>query len=745
MRTATIVLALVFVSTCAIISFASAQERDRRLARAARVDEAPVIDGVVKEAPWFTAEALTDFIQAEPYEGEPATEKTEVRIVYDSDTLYIAAVCYDSDPTGIVVTDSRRDSSLIDSDAFELILDTYQDRQNGFVFGTNPAGIEYDGQVSNEGEGGQTSTRRRAQTSSGGGFNLNWDASFVVRTQIDENGWSAEFAIPLRSLRYLDKPQSWGVNFKRSIRRKREEVYWSPVPRVFSLHRLSLAGDLTGLELETPRNLKLIPYALSSANRDYTDQSVATTKTDLSGEVGLDAKIGVTPSLNLDATVNTDFAQVEVDDQQINLTRFNLFFPEKRPFFLENAGTFSMGTGDFQGRSLELFFSRRIGIGPSGELVPIQVGGRLSGKVGSYNIGVMNMQTDGIEGVTPANNYTVGAISRELPNRSSVGALFVNRLATGNLARADDWNRTWGVDGQLGIGQAWTIRGFAARTETPGNAGREHALDVYAEYSTIRTRAWLEYTEVGDDFNPEVGFLLRDDYRTIQGNYLKYIRVPSVSWLRELRPHVTARSFWDFEGFQESEEIHIDSHVEFENGAYFSPAVNLKLEGLKLPFEIAPGIVIPIGTYRYTELAWRWNTDESAWLSYNGTLDAGGFFSGNRASIGTTINVRYGAKLNTSLTWSYNDVDLAEGAFVTNLAQLRVSYSFTPSINLQSLIQYNDQNDIWSTNVRFGWLNTAGTGLFIVYNDTEGLGNMLIGPQNRSFIVKYTHQFDVLR
>ena len=735
------------LSVASSLLLQAAQEVERREAFAAKVtkvaevDGAPVIDGVVDDDVWFTAPVLTDFIQAEPLEGEPATEKTEVRILYDETFIYVGVICYDRDPSGIVVTDSRRDAGLNDMDSFQMVFDTYRDRQNGFVFGTNPAGIEYDGQVSKEGGGGQTSSRQRSQTGSGSGFNLNWDASFTVRAHIGEMGWMAEFAIPLRTLRYgSGKPQSWGLNFQRNIRRKREQVYWSPVSRIFNLYRLSSAGDLNGLELATPRNFKVTPYALSSANRDFP----TSTSSDFDAQFGIDAKFGVTPALNLDVTVNTDFAQVEVDDQQVNLTRFNLFFPEKRGFFLENAGTFAMGTGDFRSRTLQLFFSRRIGIGPSGELVPIKAGARLSGKSGHYNIGLMNMQTDAVDGVTPANNFTVAAVRRELSSRSSIGALFVNRMGTGDLGGEDDWNRTWGVDGTLGIGQTWTFRGMAARTETPGATGREHAADFFGEFRKLWGRWWVEYTEVGDQFNPEVGFLVRKDYRTIQSSYIQNIRTPSVSWLRELRPHATYRSFWDFEGFKETEQLHLDSHVDFESGAFFSPAVNLNREGLTEPFEIAPGVIIPVGIYKFTELGWRWNTDESTWLSYRGSLDAGGFFSGDRVSTGTTIQLRRGAKLNTSLTWSYNDVNLPQGEFVTNLGQFRVNYSFTPFVNLQSLIQYNDQSDVWSVNVRFSWLNTAGTGLFVVYNDTEGLGDFRIGPQSRSFIVKYTHLFDVL-
>jgi hypothetical protein len=217
-----------------------------------------------------------------------------------------------------------------------------------------------------------------------------------------------------------------------------------------------------------------------------------------------------------------------------------------------------------------------------------------------------------------------------------------------------------------------------------------------------------------------------------------------VRWLRELRPHITYRGYWDFDGFKETEDLHFDTHIDFENGAFFSPAVNRTVEGLQDPFEITPGVVVAPGSYRHWELAWRWNTNEAAPFSYSGGMNIGGFLSGNRRSFDNTLNYRVGTKLITSITWSYNDIELVEGAFTTNLGQLRASYNFTPSIYLQAFIQYNDDADIWSSNIRFSWLNTAGTGLFIVFNDTEGLGDLFIGPQNRSLIVKYTHQFDVL-
>ena len=289
------------------------------------------------------------------------------------DTLYIAVVCYDRTPSAIIASEARRDAPLDDSDSIRVILDTFHDQQNGFVFGTNPNALEYDGQVTNEGQGGSI-VLGGAQAGSGGGFNLNWDASWTVRTSVTEIGWSAEFAIPFRTLRYpAGDTQQWGINFQRTIRRRNEVAYWSPLPRQFTLFRLSQAGTVVGLQIPAQRNLKLTPYALGRTS--YTGRTSG--ESSASGDVGGDLKYSLTPSMTLDATINTDFAQVEVDEFQINLDRFNLFYPEKRPFFLENAGLFAVGSP----AEVELFFSRRIGIGDDGEVIPIVGGARVSGQV----------------------------------------------------------------------------------------------------------------------------------------------------------------------------------------------------------------------------------------------------------------------------------------------------------------------------------------------------------------------------
>jgi hypothetical protein len=709
---------------------------DRPTAHGTVVDEAPLINGLLDEEVWGLASPIANFVQHEPFEGRPATERTEVRILYDARAVYIGAWMFDSDPSAIVVGETRRDASLQDTDALLFVFDTYLDHQNGFVFATTPAGIEHDGQVINEGRGGEDIRgAARQQAGTGGGFNLNWDGSWEVATSVDEQGWYAEFRIPFSTLRYGGGgPQTWGMNISRQVRRRNEQAFWAPIGRQYNFYRVSQAGTLDGITAPTRRTMTLTPYGLSSAHRDF----VSSTETDFDAEVGGEAKLGLSSSLTLDLTVNTDFAQVEVDEQQINLDRFRLFFPEKRPFFLENAGTFAVGSP----QAAELFFSRRIGIGSEGTPVPIIAGGRLTGKAGGFTLGLLNIQTDRVDGAgVPNNNYAVGRVTRELPNRSRLGAIVVSRLNTDDT---DDYNLAYAVDGRMGIGEAVNFDGYAAWTETPELTGREHAWNIGGGYDTRDWSVRLSVREVGEDFNPEVGFLTRAEYRSFNARVQYNIRPPGLTWLRELRPHISFRSFYDFDGFSESRNVHVDSHIEFSNGAFFSPAFNFEHEGVKEPFEIADGVVVSPGVYDNVITGWQFNSNLSAPVSIAGELNVGGFFSGTRKGISGNVNARMGTTLAAGLRFGFDDVDLAEGSFQSVLLGLRVAYSFTPRIFLQSLVQYNNQSDDLSGNVRFGWLNTAGTGLFLVYNEVQQTG-ALSGTQDRAFVVKFTRQFNLLR
>jgi hypothetical protein len=696
---------------------------------AIRLAQAPVIDGrVATDTAWAGLEPASGFRQVQPHDGQPATQRTEVYVGYTDKALYVALVAY-GDPSSIIVSDSRRDSGLGDTDAFLFIIDGLLDRQNGYVFGTNAAGIEYDGQVTREGAG----------DAAGDAFNLNWDGTWQVETQIFAEGWSAEFEIPFRTLRYgRSRVQDWGINFQRNIRHNNEVAYWAPLERNRSLYRISDAGTLRGIEPPPQRNLKFTPYALGKWQRGG---SLDGSESD--SDVGLDIKYSITPSLTLDLTWNTDFAQVEADDQRLNLDRFNLFFPEKRPFFLENAALFGVGNG----QEVEMFFSRRIGIGAGGALLPVDGGARLSGKVGDdTNVGLLYMSTAAVDGVAPANDYTVARISQELPNRSAIGAMYVGRDGDGSFLQppGEDYNRTYAVDGRWGLGDHVILESWLARTETPGLDGDEEAFAVKFDFSSAEWAARLDYTEVGENFNPEVGFLARTNYRKVSAFLLRYIRPDDLWGLLEIRPHVSFSGYWKPDGFQESGILHLNSHWEARSGAELHTGYNLTRAGVINAFEIIPGVTVPAETYDHGEVSLNYFSNQSRPFSYSMRAVLGGRFGGDRIYLEPAVNYRIGERFRSELSYSYNDYDLPVpgGEFTASLARLRLSYSFTPKIQVAALIQHNDTSDRLGTNIRFSWLRSANSGLFLVYNevDESGPGSL---PTGREFIIKYSHIFDV--
>jgi hypothetical protein len=706
----------------------------RPVARAHNLTIEPVIDGNVLDDPaWRGAEPITGFKQIQPNAGQPASQRTEVFVGFTATALHIAVIAYDDEPLEIITTDTRRDSSLNDTDAFRVIIDGLLDRQNGYVFGTNSAGMEFDGQVSREGAG---------QFIPGGsdGLNLNWDAPWTVKAAVSDVGWSAEMEIPFTSLRYgSGDEQVWGFNFERRIRRNNEIAFWAPLSQERNLYRVSEAGSIEGIGAPPQRNLQITPYVLAK-----TREGGDLPNSESDEEVGLDLKYSITPSLTLDLTLNTDFAQVEVDDQQVNLDRFSLFFPEKRPFFLENAGQFTVGNP----REVELFFSRRIGI-EDGTQVPILGGARLSGKIGATtNVGFLYMASDDVAGIASQNDFVVARVNQELANRSSIGFLFVDRHGDGSLLDNgnDDQNQTYAVDGRWGIGDNLLLQAWAAKTETPGLTGKDDAFSIKGDYNNADWSAGLGYTELGDEFNPEVGFLSRDGYRKVDGRILRRIRPDNLWNLFEIRPHISYRGFWDFDGFQETGFIHIDSHWEFNTSREIHTGVNIKTDGVKDPFEIIPDVTIPAGTYDETEVQLIFIGNQSKPLNFGLRTSFGGFFGGDRISLAPTVRYRIGEKFTSELAYNYNDVDIPVqgGDFTANLARLRLSYSFTPKILLQLLTQYNEVDDQLSTNLRFSWLQSANTGLYLVYNeiDERGLGAL---PRGREFIIKFSHIFDVLR
>ena len=730
-----------------------ASQMSLKVVNAISVEDSPTLDGDVLGDPvWNAVDPVSGFRQSAPDEGEPATERTEIRIVFTDDTIFFGIVCYDRDPSSVIVSDSRRDSSMNDADSFQMVLDTFSDRQNGFVFGTTPAGQEYDGQVINEGGGRSLfggGGRGGFSRGSGGGFNLNWDGAWQVRTAISDVGWSAEFAIPFRTIRYPAREgQLWGVNFQRNIRRRNETAYWAPLPRQYNLYRVSMAGQLTGVTapIGFTGNLQLTPYVVGEMlARDAAPDAAPLAL----GDFGADLKYSVTSGLTLDATYNTDFAQVEVDDQQINLDRFNLFFPEKRPFFLENAGVFTVGNqGPASGMNLgqtELFFSRRIGINDAGGQIPILGGARLSGKVSdAVTVGFINMQTEAVDGIGMANNFTVARLRRDLPNRSSVGGLFVNRQATGEQALGNDYNRSYAVDGRWGIGQNGLVQGFAGRTETPGRTGRDHALSVSTRYDSETWRLISGYQENGEDFNPEVGFIRRTGgFRKFDFGVNNTSRPEGFLKFQELQPHMSFTRFWNLDGIMETSFLHLHFQGEFADSSSAGVAYDVRSEAVFDQFKVS-GIPVPPGRYDFNEVQYSYNYNRSAPVSFGMRTTVAGFFGGDIVTVRPSIRARYGEIFNLSFSYSRNDIDLPNGSVITNLASVRAGYNFSPRLFAQALLQHNDSADIWSVNFRVGWVQDANTGLFLVYNETEGLGGVVPSFAGRSVILKYSYLFDVL-
>ena len=683
----------------------AAQSNAQPQGTAVRLEQAPTVDGnVVGDPAWTGLTPFTGFSQLRPDSGAPASQRTEVYFGFTDDTLHVGVVCHETDPSTITVSNDGAQS-----DSFTMVLDTFGTGQAGVLFGTNPVGAEYDGQVAQE------------------LVDWNWSTVWEVQAITGDSGWSAELAIPFASLRYgKGDVQTWRVNFARVIRGNNEVSYWAPVPRQFSMYRLSLAGTIDGIRVPPRhRELKITPYALGRIERGGDLDG-----SQRDGDAGFDVKYSITPSLTLDLTYNTDFAQVESDRQQVNLGRFSLFFPETRPFFLENAGLFQVGIPG----AAQVFHSRRIGIAPDGRRLPIEGGLRVSGKVGpATNVGLLHMHVDAAPDRAEESEFTVARVSRDLPNRSSIGFIGTDRQGAGSDGR------TYGVDGSLGLGANTQLHAFVARSSTPG-LDDEYAASVFGAYNSPAWTADASYAEVGGGFNPAVGFVARRNYRAVQ--LFAQRNIVNDETLNEWRPLVIYRGHWDFEGFQESGNLHLESWYIWKSGADIWPSVNFSHEGVKEPFTIA-GVEVPAGEYRNRDFEMGMSSAPNRKWSGGTHLVAGGFYNGKRVSFAPFVNYRRDETFNAWAGLNHNTIDLGseEGSFDVNVIRAGLYYSFTPRVGIGTLVQYNDADDVFSANIRFSWLRSASAGLYVVYNEIDARSGL--GEPRREFVLKYSHIFNV--
>ena len=698
----------------------------RATIRAVRADAPLRIDGRLDETLYTTAQPISDFFQLEPVSGSAATEKTEAWLAFDERNIYVSFRCWDSTPARRVATEMRRDSpaTWLGNDIVAVFLDPYYDRRNGLMFTTNALGGRNDGQVTNERQ-----------------YSGDWNPVWDVATGEFEGGWTVEMAIPLKSLRYqAGAAQTWGFNALRTNRWKNELSTITRLPQgrgQSAVMQASLAATVVGLEVPGgSRSLDIKPYATAtSATR------AGASVNDVDANVGVDARYGLTQTLSADLTYNTDFAQVEADEAQVNLSRFSLFFPEKREFFLENQGMFAFGGAVTSGQMAGagdtpiLFYSRRIGLSGS-RVVPIVAGGRVTGRAGRYSIGALNIETgDEPAAQVSGSNVTAIRLKRDLLRRSSVGAIVTGRDVRQDGASA---STTLGVDGTFGFFDNLAINTYWAQTRNAGVRGDDTSYRAQVDYAGDRYGVQVEHLLVGDNFNPTVGFIRRDDMRRSFGSFRFSPRPRSLPAIRRLSWTGSVAYIENTRGRLETREQVGEFAVEFQNSDRVSVAYTDQYEFLPRPFAISSAVTLPVDAYHFSFVKVGWEMGAQRRTSTNLLLEHGGFYDGHKTAL-TASRGRLSVtpQLSVEPTYSVNWVSLPLGTFVAQVGGARLTYTMTPRMFASGLVQYNSSLRSVSANLRFRWEYQPGSELFVVVNeerDTRVPG--FPGLSTRSIIVK---------
>ena len=713
------------------------REPDGRITVRAERATAPVrVDGRLDEAIYSAATAIAGFVQQEPDEAQPATERTEAWIFFDDDQIYVSARCWESRPDRRVANEMRRDTNqLRQNDTFAVLFDTFHDRRNGYLFYANAIGGLADSQITDEGPP-----------------NTDWNTVWEIKTGTFEDGWTIEMAIPFKSLRYQPgRDQTWGVNLRRVVRWKNEWSYLAQVPRALTTFRgilkVSSAATLVGLQAPSGRrNLELKPYALAGVTTDHT--STPRVDNDSTFRVGGDVKYGLTQNLTADLTINTDFAQVEVDEQQVNLTRFNLFFPEKRDFFLEGLGIFafagraSAGLAAGSGDTPYLFFSRRIGL-DGGRVTPLRAGGRLTGKAAGFTLGVLNVQTGDVDSPVANQppliddaNFTVLRAKRDILRRSSVGAMYTHRTATPGRTGGNDG---YGVDATFSFYQNVRVDAYLAGTRTEGRPGDDLSYRGLFDYNGDRYGVQVERLVVEPNFLPEIGFLRRTDMRRNFGLARFSPRPSHVPHVRKFTTQASLSYITNNQNRLDTRETVGLFQTELTNSDVAEVRFTDSFDRLVRPFDVAPGLRIPVGVYTFQTWALSYTAGQQRPVSGAVVYEAGTYYDGDRQTIslnGARMQITPQVSVEPSL--SLNWLDLASGDTTLTLVRTRATYTVTPRMFFSGLVQYNTSTTSVGSNLRLRWEYAPGSELFVVYTDdydTEARG--LVSPlRNRAFVVK---------
>jgi hypothetical protein len=741
---------LVVVLLCCLgltLAAAPASAADKKTLAAHFTTDAPVLDGVLDDKVWAEAKAGTEFVQREPDTGKPASQRTEVRVVYTSTTIYIGLSNYDTEAHRIISKEMQRDQPLWRDDAVDVVIDTFGDHRNAYLFETNPNGARTDALISDEGRD----------------FNLSWNGVWQVASRRTPDGWFSEMAIPFSTLRFDPNATAWGLNVLRYVRRRAEQAFWSPILLDADIKRVSQYGQLTGIrDAKQGWGINVKPFAVGSLNNSLAASGRYVQKND--ADFGLDAKWAPIRAVSVDLTVNTDFGETEADDLQTNLTRFSLFQAEKREFFLENSGIFEFGPGaagagalsvmsvgalsfGSSGSSgsaplLKLFHSRQIGIDPRGVKVPIDFGVRTTGRLGRWNMGVLDVQTD--DGVVPAvgtqfprTNFGAFRVSRNVGARSTVGMIYTDRNG------GENGNRSYGADLHLRPNRSLAIDGYAAGTGTAATQTTTDKNDWSAGLiTTWNGPVWHAqggWVHIGEDFDPQMGFLLRRGIDRYNG------RVTAEPFIKKkgilnLHFELDSAIYAGLDGKIETEEYRLDLiGLRTTAGHEAKAFVTQTYDAPSAPFTIAPGVSIPVGEYRFNATGLSFLTHASRPVSVEGQVLSGDFYDGERTSGNVTLRIRPNRFLRSETTMEINDVTLGAGDFVSKVYRQRLAMAVTPQVLANVFVQYNDLSQVASVNARFNWHYRPGSDIFLVFNQTwDGPEVSSLNRRDRQLMLKVT-------
>lgn len=692
---------------------------DGKRMAATRTLDPPVIDGLVDDDVWARADVVTDFLQREPVEAAAPSERTEVRILYDEDNIYIAFVMYDSEPDKISASDLRRDSRLGADDTIAVLFDTYHDHRNGFLFRVNPLGTKYDATLKDERQ-----------------LNAQWDEKWEAAARITERGWEAEMQIPWKVLRYDTGSHIWGIDFKREIRRRNEELEWSNYRQGFDFRNVSQAGHLVGLrDLKLTDRYRFKPYLTGGyAAFNATDNPL--TRND--GDFGLeDFKYQLTPNLTADLTINTDFAQVEDDRERVNLTRFPLFFPERREFFLEGADKFSFGGGgaEHRGPSALIYHSRNIGL-YEGNPVGMRYGAKLTGKMGSTSIGFINaMTTDAFEFDYLGQNYTAVRVKQDVLERSSIGMIFTNVQGGG------EYNRVGGIDASFRFWDYFDVSGFIAQARDSEVDGAQYLGSLRAAWDSDLWSASASFDYVDADFQADLGFVRRHDMMR-QNISLGWKPRPRWGAVRQIMFFGTVEYITDTDGEIQTRNQNLFTRFGFESGDAATVSVSRTFERLQVGFSPSGLASVPAGDYSFTNYRISFDSFRGRTISGRINFNGGGFFNGTRNSYGGRVTWRSTQKLSLSPSYSFNRVDLPTGSFSTHLGGMRASYNFSDRWLTSALVQYNSVSQSLSVFARLNFIYRTGDDFFLVFKSNTRYDEEFYGKTDQTVIAKMTRSWD---